>query len=220
MKNNIAQVKKIVMLLIAIITWAALVLQFSLTIKTTDVTGFSYIKTITNFFSYFTILSNLLVATCLTILLLKPSSGLGSFFSKVSVQSAIAVYIFIVGLVYNLVLRNIWSPQGWQLVADNLLHVAVPVLYVLYWVIFTSKNILQWKNILPWLIFPMIYLTYSMLRGPLADWYPYPFLHAGELGYGKVSINSLFVLMAFLLVGLGLIAFNRSGKKRQTAIES
>ncbi len=220
MKNNAAPAKKIVMVLIAIITWAALVLQFSLTIKTTDVTGFSHIKTITNFFSYFTILSNLLVAACLTTLLLSPSSGLGSFFSKVSVQSAIAVYIFIVGLVYNLVLRNIWSPKGWQLVADNLLHVAVPVLFVLYWVIFTTKNILQWKTILPWLIFPMIYLTYSMLRGPVADWYPYPFLHAGELGYGKVSINSLFVLMAFLLVGLGVIAFNRAGKKKQIDIES
>ena len=220
MKNNAAPAKKIVMVIIAIITWAALVLQFSLTIKTTDVTGFSNIKTITNFFSYFTILSNILVAVSLTVSLLNPASRTGTFFLKTSVQSAIAVYIFIVGLVYNLVLRNIWSPKGWQLVADNLLHVAVPVLFVLYWIIFTAKNILQWKNILPWLIFPMIYLIYSLLRGPVADWYPYPFLHARELGYGKVSINSLFVLMAFLLVGLGMIAFNRAGKKRQIDIES
>ena len=220
MKNNAAPAKKIVMVIIAIITWAALVLQFSLTIKTTDVTGFSNIKTITNFFSYFTILSNILVAVSLTVSLLNPASRTGTFFLKTSVQSSIAVYIFIVGLVYNLVLRNIWSPKGWQLVADNLLHVAVPVLFVLYWIIFTAKNILQWKNILPWLIFPMIYLIYSLLRGPVADWYPYPFLHAGQLGYGKVSINSLFVLMAFLLVGLGMVAFNRAGKKRQIDIES
>lgn len=195
--------------IVAAITWFALTIQLTLTLKTLDITGFSTLKTLTNFFSYFTILSNLLVAVCLTTALVAPLSKMGSFFSKTSVQSAIAVYIFIVGLVYNLVLRSIWNPTGWQLVADNLLHVVVPLLYLIYWFLYTPKKVLKWKNILPWLIFPALYLTWSLLRGPEADWYPYPFIHAGNLGYIKVAINSLFVLIAILLTGLGLVAINR-----------
>ena len=200
------------MAVVAIIAWTALILQFYLILQTTGTTGFSILKTVTNFFSYFTILSNLLVAVCLTTSLLSPTSGVGSFFLKVCVQTAIAVYIFIVGLVYNTVLRGITNPTGLDWIVDNLLHVVVPVLYVLYWFIFTPKKILQWKNLAPWLIFPAVYLLYSLLRGPMADWYPYPFLHAGKFGYGQVAINSVLVLLAFLLVGLGAIAWNRQGK--------
>ena len=205
--------KKLVMGIVAATAWFALTVQLTLSLKTVDTTGFSTLKTLTNFFSYFTILSNLLVAICLTSVVIAPSSKAGSFFSKAGVQSAIAVYIFIVGLVYNLVLRSIWNPKGWQLVADNLLHVGVPILYIIYWLFYTPKKVLQWKAILPWLLFPALYLTWSLLRGPVANWYPYPFIHAGELGYGKVAVNSMFVLIAILVTGLGLVAINRRGDK-------
>jgi hypothetical protein len=212
MESKSSPTKKTTGTVIAIIAWFALILQLSLSLKTITATGFSSLKTITNFFSYFTILSNLFVAISLTLVLISPTSRPGTFFSKTSVQSAIAVYIFIVGLVYNLVLRNLWAPSGLQLVADNLLHVAVPFFYVIYWGVFTPRRKLQWKNIFPWLIFPALYLAYSLLRGPVANWYPYPFVDADKFGYGKVVVNSFFVLVAIVVVGLGLIAINRRGK--------
>ncbi|MEQ1675393.1 MAG: Pr6Pr family membrane protein [Chitinophagaceae bacterium] len=200
------------MALLAGITWFALALQLKLSLDTTSATGFTALKTVINFFSYFTILCNLLVAVSLTSSLLLPRSALGSFFSAPIVTSAIALYIFIVGLVYNLVLRNIWEPTGWQLVADNLLHVIVPLLYVLYWIFFTPKQTLHWKNILPWLIFPALYLGYSLIRGTVDNWYPYPFVDVSKLGYAKVAVNSLLVLAAIISVGAGMVAINRRGK--------
>jgi hypothetical protein len=42
-----------------------------------------------------------------------------------------------------------------------------------------------------------------MIRGPIADWYPYPFLDPRTNGYGFVAIMSLFVaVVALLLVWL------------------
>lgn len=202
------------MTVIAITAWFALALQLYLMLNRAPSIGLSTTNAVINFFSYFTILSNLLVAKSLTSSLLLPSSLLGNFFSKVSVQSSIAVYIFIVGLVYNLVLRSLWNPEGWQLLADNLLHVAVPLLYVLFWLIFTPKKVLRWKNIFPWLIFPAVYLVYSLLRGAATGWYPYPFINADKLGYGKTAVNSLLVLVAIIVVGTGVIAYNRSTKKQ------
>jgi hypothetical protein len=86
-------------------------------------------------------------------------------------------------------------------------------LYVLFWGSFTPKGKLQWNNIFPWLIFPAIYLIYSLIRGSIVGWYPYPFVDATKLGYGKVALNSSLVLAAFVIVGMGLIAVNRIGKK-------
>lgn len=200
--------------LIALVAWFALVLQFILILDPAVPTGIGLLMRIINFFSYFTILSNILVAICLTAVVTASSSAVGRFFSRVPVQSAIAVYIFIVGLVYNLVLRNIWAPTGWQLAADNLLHVAVPLLFLLYWFLFTPTRTLQWKQLFPWLIFPAIYLLYSLVRGAGTGWYPYPFLNAGELGYKKVAVNSLAVLIAFVVVGAGIIGISRFSNKK------
>ena len=209
-----AAAKKISMAIIAITAWFALVLQLYIMLERAPSIGFTTANTIINFFSFFTILSNLLVAISVTISLFSPASVAGRFYSSISVQSAIALYIFIVGLVYNLILRSLWAPTGWQLVADNLLHVVVPILYILYWFIFIPKGVLQWKDGIPWLLFPLIYLVYSMIRGAFTHWYPYPFLNATELGYGKSLLNIVMMIAAFLAVGLLLIAVNRSMKRK------
>lgn len=196
--------------------WFALVLQFRLILQNGPATGMSPSTLATNFFSYFTILSNLLVAVSLSIALFFPGSPAAIFSSRLPVRTAITVYIFIVGLVYNLVLRQIWSPTGLQLLADNLLHVGVPIAFLILWFMEPQTERLAWKLILPWLIFPAVYLLYSLIRGAMTGWYPYPFLDAGRYGYAKVSINALGVLLAFLLAGSGLIALNRSIHKKSS----
>ncbi|TCC88096.1 hypothetical protein EZ428_20460 [Pedobacter frigiditerrae] len=192
---------------LSLITWFAIILQLYLT------NGSFF-----NFISYFTILSNILVALSLTSSLFFPNTTLGKYFSLVKVQSAIALYIFIVGLVYNLVLRGIWSPTGWQLVVDNLLHVAVPVVYVVYWLIYIPKGLLNWVDGLVWAYFPLAYLIYSLIRGHVVGWYPYPFLDVNKIGYQKVLINSGFMVIAFFVVGLFMIAFNKLTKKNKSTI--
>lgn len=190
-------------IVVMLITWFALILQL---IILQDTLG--------NFFSYFTILSNLLVATSLTVTIFAPETKIGKIVTLPTTKSAIALYILIVGLVYNLVLRGIWVPKGWQLVVDNLLHVIVPILYVLYWLIFIPKGMLKWKDGIVWAYFPLAYLIYSLIRGYFIGWYPYPFLDVSKIGYQKVFINSSFMVIAFVLVALLLIGISKSFKKK------
>jgi hypothetical protein len=75
--------------------------------------------------------------------------------------------------------------------------------------LFTPKKSLHWKNILPWLIFPAVYLVYSLLRGEATGWYPYYFINANQLGYAEIVVNALMVLAAFVIIGLVLIFLNR-----------
>lgn len=195
--------KKAFALGVSSIAWAAVFLQLIL------MQG-----SIVNFFSYFTILSNLLVAVSLTCSVYWPAYSIGKFFSRISVQSAIALYILIVGLVYNLVLRGIWIVTGLQWVVDNLLHVVVPILFVVYWIIVTPKGLLKWKDGLYWTFFPIAYLIYSLLRGEVVGWYPYPFLDVTALGYAQVFVNTGLMIVLFFAMGLLLIGFDRWMGKR------
>ena len=127
---------KILAALIATVVWFSIILQFYL--STTS---------IANFFSYFTVQSNLLIALCMSFLTFAPSGSLGRFFSTLSVQTAIALYIFIVALVYNTVLRGLVPLAGWNLFVDTLLHVINPLLYLVYWGFMRTKEIWSIKTV-------------------------------------------------------------------------
>lgn len=189
--------------ILALLAWFCVVLQFY-------VSPHNFITVI----SYFTILCNSLIAISLTFSTFFHKTRLGIFFSSLSVKTAVALYIFIVFVVYNTVLRGIWKPTGWQLFLDNMLHVAIPILYILYWLFFVTKGELNWKNGFYWLIFPLVYLIYSLIRGTIVYWYPYPFLNASKLGYGQVSINILIMLLVFLVSGSALIAINNKFERK------
>lgn len=187
--------------LVAALAWLALLLQAALN------TG-----SLANLLSYFTILSNLLVALSLSAASGWPTTSLGRACARPTTQTAVALYILVVGVVYNAVLRGLLEPRGWARLADELLHVVVPAAYGLYWYWVVPRGSLVWRNLWRWLGFPAGYLAYSLLRGPLAHWYPYPFLNAPVLGYGRVGVNSGLVLLCFLGVGAALIALNRLGR--------
>ncbi len=202
----------IFMLLIATVAWLALFLQLYILISNTASNG--PLQAAGRFFSYFTILTNLLVAVCITAILLSPHSIAGKFFSKSTVIAAITLYIFIVGLVYNIILRYIWEPKGLQRWADEALHVATPVLFVFYWLLFIPKGSLKWSDSFRWLIYPAAYLVYALLIGSFSGFYTYPFINVTELGYPRVLLNALALTIVFLLTGLLLVTIDRTLARR------
>jgi len=196
--------------LVAILGWFALSLQFYLILKN-RVTSIP--ETIIRYFGFFTILTNILVAMCASFLLFKSNSSIGKFFIRDTTATAITVYITIVGIVYNFILRSLWSPQGPDRVADELLHTVIPLLFILTWFVCIPKAAVPWKNIFGWLLFPLLYLICILARGSFAGYYPYPFLDVTKLGYNNVFINCLGMLFAFLLVSILFVLIDRFIKK-------
>ncbi|WPV02813.1 Pr6Pr family membrane protein [Mucilaginibacter sp. cycad4] len=197
-----------------IIIWFSLVLQITISIPAYLKAGRSLAGTLVQLFSYFTILTNLLAAICLAAVLFKINIRLGKYFSQSHVFSAIALYITIVGMVYNLVLRSLWHPEGLFKLADELLHSVNPFLFVVYWLIYMPKANLKWAQALIWLWFPFIYSVYIFIRGSISHLYPYPFLDLDKLGLPRVAINSLLMLIAFLFIGFLFVWINRVMVKR------
>ena len=193
----------------AALGWFALGSQFFLVIATTQTAGKSETEAIINYFSFFTILTNLLLAVGLSCFLLKPASRIGRFFWRPAVRTGLALYIGVVGAVYMLVLRELWNPQGLQKMADVLLHELVPALYVVYWALFVSRVRLAWSNVWLWLIYPAVYLFYTLVRGVFRGWYPYPFVDVQAIGYGRVAWNAAGLLVVFVLAGAAMVAIGR-----------
>ena len=128
-KANQSTSQKYILGFLALAGWFALVSQFYINI-TSNASALP--ELITRYFSYFTILTNLLVTIYCTVLLLNPLSKTGTFFARYRTSTAITVYILIVGIIYNIILRFIWNPQGLQMLVDKLLHSLIPVLFFTY----------------------------------------------------------------------------------------
>jgi hypothetical protein len=191
----------------AVLGWAGLSIQMYLIFYSRWTLGASLLGGLMSFFSYFTVLSNTLVATVLTCELTSRESAAQRWFLQPSVSSGIAVSIAVVGIAYNLLLRHLWHPEGWQWLADELLHDVMPLLFLVYWWWCVPKGRLRLGHIAWWVIYPLLYFGYSLWRGHVLAVYPYPFIDVEKLGYPQVFINAGgllagFVLIALLLIGL------------------
>lgn len=194
----------------AFLGWFSVVLQFYLIIINREA---SVPETIIRYFSFFTILTNLLITVCFTVLLCNPLSSWGRFFSSPSTLTAFAVYIAIVGLVYNGILRFLWSPQGVQQFVDELLHFVNPLWFLLFWIFFVPKSRLKWKNVFFWLLYPLFYIIFILVRGSVSGFYPYPFVNVNNLGYPGVFVNCLVLFLGFLLISLLFVWIGKRWRK-------
>jgi hypothetical protein len=197
----------------AVLGWFALALQLYLMLIT--VPAGATLSTVITFFSFFTILTNLLVAVVFTVAGFRLEWG--KWFNHPSVQAGSVVYIAIVGAIYQLLLRHLWNPQGAQWVADSLLHSVIPLGYILYWLLFPPRTGLRWKDVLAWLVYPAVYLVYVLVRGALIGIYPYPFVDVTVLGYGGVLVRAGVFLLVFLGTGLLVVAVSRWTRGRPPA---
>lgn len=204
---------------IAVVCWFGLVLQFVIVLTSEVNQSLTVAERIIRYFSFFTVATNIIVAITFTAIAFFPNN---KFFSKPSVQAAVATYISIVGIVYSLFLRTVWDPQGWQAVADHTLHDVVPVMFVLYWLFAAPKSGIAWIDPIKWLIYPIIYIAYALARGAIVSWYPYWFVDVTQLGYSKSLTNTAFVLVAFVVVGFiyAGIAKLLSGAKIPNTVQS
>ncbi|MFC4686134.1 Pr6Pr family membrane protein [Epilithonimonas pallida] len=174
-------------LFLAILGWIAVVLQFYLMMESRTI---SRLESVIRFFSYFTILTNMILAISFSVQTFEKET--------IRILTPITVYITIVGLVYQILLRHTWSPTGLQMIVDELLHSVIPGLAILYWYLY-EDNKLNYHQIPKWLIFPLVYLFYILIRGYYSGFYPYPFVDVSKFGLNQVFINSGLLIVVFIL---------------------
>ena len=201
--------------MLALLGWVGLSVQLYLILLGRWELGASLLGGLVNFFSFFTVLTNTLAAVVLTWELTQRESAVRRWFLLPAVRSGIAVSIALVGLAYNVLLRHLWQPEGWQFVADELLHDVMPVLFIIYWGLWVPKGTLRLGHIGLWMIYPLVYFAYILLRGDVIGDYMYPFIDIGTIGFTKAFINALGVLLGFVVIALILVGMDRWASRRQ-----
>jgi hypothetical protein len=153
-----------------------------------------------NFFSYFTNLSNIfaaivfLVGAVFLIQRREPTPA------QETIRGASVVAMVIVGIVYSLLLRN--EDLGTLLPWVNfVIHFLMPVVVLFDWLFQPPKTQMGARQLASWLIYPLLFLVYTLVRGPIAKFYPYPFLNPANGGYGVVAIYGAGIFITFLIVG-------------------
>lgn len=183
---------------------------FSLTRKLEQ--GFSVLYATNHFFSFFTIITNTSVAVLLLAYVLFPSSRLTVWFKKTSNNGAIGLYVLIVSIIYYTILLNNHELKPLEMLATHILHGYVPLTYLLLWFYRFRKGDLRYKDSLRWILFPLVYFIYILIRGAILDAYPYFFVNVNKIGYPMVLLYATCILAVFLFCGLSLVAIDRKVK--------
>jgi hypothetical protein len=210
----------IVRVLFAALGIAAIVAQLDRSIGNWQSTGLSVPFGVTNFFSFFTIDSN--VGTIVVLLI-----GAILVFARKSdpqwytvFRAIVVTYMAVTGVVYNLLLRGVELPQGTTVEWSNeVLHVVACAYLVLDWFIAPGRVPLSWRSLRAIIIFPLVWVAYTMIRAPFTasetlnhkPFYPYPFLDPALAHEGWFSVAFYVVLIAgvVLAAGAGVIWVSR-----------
>lgn len=148
---------------------------------------------------------------------------LGTLFSpridrRAALRGAVVVYLVVAGLVWNLFLTG--YSMGYT-PANFLLHVVVPVLAVLEWLIAARVEdrdhaVIRWWHPLVWLVYPGVYVAVALLvLNHAGRRVPYYFLDPSTVGTVTVAVNIAVLGLIFLALGYLVVAIGRSAARRR-----
>lgn len=197
-------------LLTAAAALAALVLQVVLVLKGGRVleevrppsTGLRLVR----FISYFTVQSNILVLAS-TVALARDPTYDGPRWRVL--RTAAVAGITVTGLVHWFLLRPLLHLHGADLVADKLLHLAVPILAVVGWLVLGPRPRTSWESSLPATVWPLAWLVVIVAQGGVTGWYPYPFLDHREHGWDHVAVVCVGIFLLWFVLLAGQHAYDR-----------
>lgn len=169
-------------------------------LRNLDVAAFST----ANYFSYFTILSNVLAVVVLAGgALADPRSQLWQL-----LRGATTVYMVITGIIYAVLLASVdvMLQDAW---INAVLHRILPLVILADWLISPPRDRISDRASLAFLAFPLVYGVYTLVRGPIVDWYTYPFLDPRESGYAQMAMGLVVLLVAMVFMSPAVNAAGR-----------
>ena len=192
---------------LAVTAWFGVLLQLWLSIRMARGNATSIVSALVAYFGYFTVLTNIFVALVCTAGSFGHSPQRPALYRLPAVGCATTA-ILVVGVGYHALLRDIWSPQGAQWLADVVLHYVVPIAALLHWCVYRPDRVTWWAPF-SWCWYPLAYFVYVMVRAEILGSYPYPFIDVNTLGYTRSVINAIGFLFGFIIAGSLLLALKR-----------
>jgi hypothetical protein len=151
-----------------------------------------------NYFGYFTNQTSLLIGVVLVL------TGILTIARRrppcwVQLLRGVATaYLIVVAVVYNVLVPGTGSAPAW---VSAIVHVAVPVVAVVDWLLFDDRSPLPWHRIWIVLIYPGAWLAVVLVRGATDGWVPYGFL-LPENGPASLFLHVAALICAVAISGV------------------
>jgi len=173
-----------------------------------------------NLFSYFTVQSNLIAAVVfvLAAIAIVRSKAYGDWFRYV--RGSAVLYMLVTGIVYALLLQN--NPDAnptlgfdWK---NFVLHQLGPIFIIAWWLLWPSAKAITPREAWWWLIFPVVWIIYTLIRAQATGWYPYPFLNPDKVGgWGGVVLYMIGITLVFVALSQ-FVAWISRERHRNTSL--
>ena len=190
----------------ALVVVVALAIQIPITAAATggrfDTPG----ERVANLFTFFTILTNVLVGATCAVLAVAPGHR-SRWLSVLRLDAVMGIAV--TAAVYHSVLSGLYDLRGAEEVANQLLHTVSPALALVGWALFGPRGLVDRTVVGLSLVYPLAWLAFTLVRGALIGWYPYPFVDVVALGYPQVALNCLLVTALFLVLAGAALALDR-----------
>ncbi len=182
---------------------------------------------------YFTNLSNLLCLLYFLVLVIEMVLGKDKedklhYIVKGMVTMCITLTMF----VYNFILAGDPGIFKNHMLECNLVHLVVPIMVILDYVMFGKKGNLKKEYVIYWCLglfgYQVFVMIYSLLGGTFADGarYPYFYMNTEKYGVFGVFINTLVILIIYVLYGLliqkldNLVGNRKNNKLKNTDLDN
>lgn len=129
--------------------------------------------------------------------------ALGALVSP-QITKSLTIAIVGVGIVYHIALAHLLDLSGIALLADHGVHTIVPAMTLIWWLFFAPKAGFRPRDVFVWIIWPLVYCGYILVRASSSGFYPYPFLNLPELGIVGLSQSIALLCLAFIVIGFAL----------------
>lgn len=132
----------------------------------------------------------------------------------------VVTYMMIVGLVYNLMLRNVpTSPDAWDynyqwpVVPNEILHVWAPIFLLIEWLMVAGSSRMKYKQVMWLWLYAIAWASFTLIRGYALGWWPYWFLDPTDAKVNGIGGQLMYLgaILAFMVVvGVVLIFFEKT----------
>ena len=134
-----------------------------------------------------------------------------------ALTGAALLYVTMASLVHHVLLSD--APARFSLTGEassgpavltaHALHTVIPVAALLDWLLLSPPARTHLHQAAPWLLYPLVYLLFSLARGELLpdspDRFLYPFLDAAHHGYRSVLADCLLLGLSFYAAAVLLV---------------
>jgi hypothetical protein len=190
----------------ALVVVVALAIQIPITASATGGRFDTPAERVANLFTFFTILTNVLVGVTCAALAAAPQRR-SRLLAVLRLDAVMGIAV--TAAVYHSVLSGLYDLRGAEEVANQLLHTVSPALALVGWALFGPRGLVDRAVVALSLVYPLVWLAFTLVRGALIGWYPYPFVDVVALGYPQVALNCLLVTALFLVLAGAALALDR-----------